>query len=536
MSESRENGLKAKSLIYNARIYTQANNLVVDSMVIRQGRIEAVGHNLQHNSEFRSYKQINLQRRTVIPGFVDAHTHFYYFALSLGRVSIEDLDSLDVCLRKIKRYAQGLNQKEWIVGKGYSPDRFLGRMEPDRYILDKVTGGRPAFIFSKDQHTAWVNSRALEIAGVSKETPDPAGGEIVRFEDGVPTGILREIPAYGKVHSCIQLPSRQQIDCCYKKALKHAYKKGVTGVHSFDGPEAFTYFSDLTGKNKVGLRINYYPAARLLPQLKKTKTRYGTGTGYFRIAGVKIFADGSLGSQTALCFRRYVGSKVNYGIEVTPVNEMRRLVRSAARLGLPCAVHAIGDRAVSNVLDAFEGSPPLPPGVRHRIEHLQLVRRKDLLRIKRLGVVASMQPSHCPSDIKLIHKYWGARGANAFLFRTIINQGIDLAFGSDVPIEPLDPIAGIAAAVRRAKPGSRDIFYSGERITAREAIYHFTVGPAIACGETDRRGRLLPGYPADFVILSEDINRMPAARICDTEVLATILNGEVKYCQSPFQL
>jgi len=528
--------LKAKSLIYNARIYTQAENLVVDSMAIRHGRVEAVGYNLQHAGEYRSYSRINLRGKTVVPGFVDAHTHFHFFALSLARVSLHSLNSLDACLRKIKKYAQSLKRHEWVVGEGYALDRFRKRVQPDRYLLDKVTDGRPAFIFSKDQHSAWVNSRALEIAKISRTTPNPPGGEIVRFEDGSPTGILREASAYGHVFSSISAPSRWQVNRCYKKALEHAYRKGVTGVHSFDGSAAFVYFSQLAEEDKLGLRINYYPPAGLLPQLRKTNTRYGTGTDFFRVAGVKIYADGSLGSQTALCFNRYLGSQDNYGIEVTPAGEMRRMVRSAAKLSLPCAVHAIGDRAVSNVLDALEGSPPLPFGVRHRIEHLQLVRRKDLTRMKRLSAVASMQPSHCPSDIKLVRKYWGARGANCFLFRTIIDKGIDLAFGSDVPIEPLDPIAGIAAAVRRALPNSKDVFYPEQRITAREALYHFTVGPAIASGETDRRGRLLPGYPADFVVLSDDITRVPVGRIYDTTVLATVLNGQVKYRHSSFWL
>lgn len=528
--------MKAKSLIYNARIYTQVENLVVDSMAVRRGRVEAIGHNLQHAGEFRSYTRINLRGKTVVPGFVDAHTHFHFFALSLARVSLHSLDSLDACLRKIKKFAQSLKRNEWVVGEGYVLDRFRKRVEPDRYLLDKVTGDRPAFIFSKDQHSAWVNSRALAMARISSRTPDPPGGEIVQFEDGTPTGILREASAYGPVFSSISAPSRQQVNRCYKKALEHAYRKGVTGVHSFDGSAAFAYFSELAQKDKLGLRINYYPPAGLLPQLHKTNTRYGTGTDFFRVAGVKIYADGSLGSQTALCFNRYLGSKDNYGIEVTPVNEMRRLIRSAARLGLPCAVHAIGDKAVSNVLDALEGSPPLPPGACHRIEHLQLIIKKDLSRVQRLSVVASMQPSHCPSDIKLVRKYWGARGANCFLFRTIIDKGIDLAFGSDVPIEPLDPIAGIAAAVRRALPNSKDVFYPEQRLTAGEALYHFTVGPAIASGETDRRGRLLPGYPADFVVLSDDITKVSAGRIDDTTVLATILDGRVKYQHSSFRL
>ena len=211
-------------------------------------------------------------------------------------------------------------------------------------------------------------------------------------------------------------------------------------------------------------------------------------------------------------------------------------VRQAARLGLPAAIHAIGDRAVSNVLDVFEKAPKLKNGARHRIEHYQLVRRKDVERTKRLNVIASMQPSHCPADIKMIRNQWGKGGANAFIFRTLIDKGIDLAFGSDVPIEPLDPIAGIAAAVRRALPKSRDVFYPNQRISALEALYGFTLGPAIAVGQQDCRGMLAAGYPADFVLLSDDIARVAASKIYDIKVLATILDGDIKYCDSSLKL
>ena len=210
---------------------------------------------------------------------------------------------------------------------------------------------------------------------------------------------------------------------------------------------------------------------------------------------------------------------------------MRKSIRRAGRLGLPCAIHAIGDRAIDNVLTAFENTPKVKGGARHRIEHLQMVRRKDLARLKRLNVVASMQPSHCPSDIHMVRKYWGKRGRNAYIFRTLIDRRIDLAFGSDVPIEPLDPLAGIAAAVRRARPGNRDVFYPEQRIAAVEALHAFTVGAAVAAGQEHCRGYLLPGYPADFVVLDCDIKRVAPSRLYAARVLATIIDGTVKYLE-----
>jgi len=522
--------LKAKTLFHNGRILTQAGGLTVDSIAVCRNSIVAVGNRLEHDPDFRSYSRINLRGRTMIPGLVDAHTHFYMLAKTYSQVSLDGLDSLDKCLRKIARFAANLPRNRWVVGNGFFPDGFRSRTIPDRHMLDRVTGGRPALIFFKDTHSAWVNSKALELGGITGSTPQPEGGRIELLPDGSPSGILREMSAYLDIHKRIPPLPKRELDRCYGLAVNQAYRMGITGVHSFDGPDGFEYFADLAERNKLGLRIDYYPGAALLSQLEKTRTRYGTGTEFFRIAGVKLFSDGALGSQTALCFNKYHGSKDNRGIEVTSVARMKKLARRAARLGLPCAIHAIGDKAVANVLEVFESIKR--PKLRHRIEHLQLVRRQDLARVRRLGVVASMQPSHCTSDIEMVRNYWGRRSANVYVFRTALDKGIPLAFGSDAPIEPLDPIAGIAAAVRRARRGSRDVFHPEQRIFATEALHAFTVGSAIACGQEHRRGYLLPGYPADYVVLNQDITRIAPSRIYDTRVLATVLDGKLKYGHS----
>lgn len=521
-----------KTLFYNGRVHIQADYQVVNSMAIANDRIVAVGNALEKDPDLKGYSRVDLKGATVVPGLVDAHTHFYYFALSLGRVQLDGLPTIEKCLARIKEFSSKQPKNEWVVGDGYSPDRFTKRVEPDREMLDAVTGGRPAFIFSKDMHSAWVNSRALEIAGIKKSTRDPEGGTIERLSDGTPSGVLREKSAYDPVWQKIGQPSRKEVDRRYKQALEYAYRKGVTGVHSFDGPDGYQYYMELAASDKMGLRVNYYPGAALLPQLIKNKVYYGLGTPFFRIAGVKIFADGALGSQTALCFKKYIGSKDNYGIEVTSTKEMIQLIREARRLNLPAAIHAIGDKAVSNVLDAFEAVPLPDFGARNRIEHLQLVRRSDIARVKKLRIVASMQPSHCPSDIGIVRKYWGERGKDAYVFRTLIDKGIDLAFGSDAPIEPLDPLAGVAAAVRRARQGSNDTLYPEQKITAAEALHRFAVGPAIACGQEHERGYLLPGYPADFVILADDPTRIAPSKLYDMEVRATVLNGRQVYSKS----
>ncbi|MFH2049597.1 MAG: amidohydrolase [bacterium] len=518
-----------KQLITNARIYTLVEDLVVNSMVIDNGRIIAIGDNLENSSQFNKYKRINCHGRVVLPGFVDAHTHFVFYALSLGRVHLSDQDTLSGCQKKISNYAKSLKKGEWIAGEGFSPDKIFAKDEPDRFMLDKVTGDHPAFIFSKDEHIAWVNTKALKLGGLLSNKTQPTGGEVVRLTDGTASGVLKEKPGYDPVYDKIPQPSKSYYNKYYRKALEIAYSRGVTGVHSFDSPDSFKYLINLAEKKQTGLRINYYPPPDLLPDLIKSNTVYGTGNDFLRIAGIKIFADGSLGSQTALCFNKYIGSKNSYGIETLSSKKMLSIAKQASKLGLPLAVHAIGDKAVSNVLDALEKAPKLKTGARHRIEHLQLIRPKDIKRLKELNVIASMQPSHCPADIDLIYKYWGSKGKNAFIFNTLINKGIDLAFGSDVPIEPLNPLHGIAAAVRRSRKGSRKSFYSNERITVLEAVKNFTIGPAIASGQEKSRGRLYPGYPADFIILSDDIFKVAPNRIYDIKVLTTFIGGKAVY-------
>lgn len=522
--------MKKNKLFYNGKFYLQTGNLGrADSMAVSGGRITAVGNRLEKDSDFTTHEKINLRGRTVIPGFTDSHTHFFFFAMSLRSVDLDGLPTLEDALKKIKKSAAGLGRDEWVLGNGFSPDRWKKYIIPDKFMLDKVTGGRPAAIYSKDQHMMWVNSRALELAGLTAKTREPDGGRIDRLDNNEPSGILRELPGYFPVLKFVDDPPRAKQVKFYRQALEIAYARGVTGVHSFDGREALEFFEDRVSKNKLGLRINYYPPAAMLAELRRAKIKFGYGNEYFRINGVKIFADGSLGSQTALCFNKYVGSKNGFGIETNSRETILKHIKSAARIGLPTAVHAIGDRAVSNVIDCYEQAPPLPAGARRRIEHLQMIRRADIKRLKKLGVVASMQPSHCPSDIKLVEKYWGRRGRNCYLFKTLIEKNIPLTFGSDLPIEALDPIAGIDAAVNRKAKGIAKPFYPEERISVEQAVNGFTAGPAFTAGQEYERGHLLPGCFADFIILSDNIYKIARSKIKDIDIVATFFDGKPVY-------
>jgi hypothetical protein len=525
-----------KTLFFNGQVLTQCPGLHADSLAVDKNLIVAVGAGLQHDPQLKSFARFDLKGKTVIPGLVDAHTHFYFWAQSLGHVSMQDCNSLESCLRRIKKYAYSLPPNGWVIGEGYSPEAYRKRVAPDHKILDRVTSGRPAFIFSKDEHSAWVNSAAMELAGINRLTPEPSGGRIERDRQGEPTGILREGPGYQLVYRLIPRTGEKEIRRLWQQALDIAWKRGVTGVHSFDSPEGFSFMEKLSERGKLGLRVNYYPRIEYVADLERARIRYGQGDDFLRFAGIKIFVDGSLGSQTALCFHKYAGSKSNYGVEVTTKETLARYVRRAARLGFPCAVHAIGDRAVSNVLDVLEKSSRLPAPRRHRIEHIQLIRRRDIARLKRLNVIASMQPSHCASDVTMIRRYWPDQAEDAYLFKSIESADVILAFGSDCPIEPLDPLTGMAAAIRRVPKDSRLRFFPSESLSAERSLRAFTVGPAIAAGEEERRGYLLPGYPADLVILSENPTTIPADGLYDLAVLATILDGQPVYADSSIRV
>ncbi|MFH1700306.1 MAG: amidohydrolase [Candidatus Zixiibacteriota bacterium] len=519
------------AILYNGQIYPQYRiSRRPAVLVITGGRIAVVGNDLTKiKRDYPQHKKINLKGKTVIPGMVDSHTHFYFWAKTYHSVHLDGIESYDEALREIKSHTSKIPDGEWVIGDGWSADRWDTYHLPTAKELDAVTGNHPAGLFSKDQHTIWVNSKALKMAGIDKNYTDPPGGKIDR--DPVtkePLGILRETPAYFPVYKLMNRSVPKQIQRSWKAASQIAYSRGVTGFHSMDGPEGFDFFEKLNNRNRLGFRVHYYYPIKMLDELIERGIHSEIGDDTLRIGGIKIFADGALGSQTAFMKKPYLESKSNFGLEVTKFADLKKQIKKAAQNNLACAVHAIGDRAVSNVISAFECVPK--SSLRHRIEHLQLIAKGDLGRLKKTGVIASMQPSHCPSDRQLITEYWGKRGRGAFIFKTLLSKRIPLAFGSDCPIEPLDPLAGISSAVNRTGFGERGgKFYPEESISVSSAVHGFTAGPAYACGRESFSGKIAPGYQADVVILEDNIYTMPKSEIYKASVAATIFDGRLVY-------
>lgn len=534
MYESKDQRLKQRLLLYNGFVHTQSAGQIVDSVAIENNRIVAIGHGLQFMPELQQFPKYNLKGKMVTPGFTDAHAHLFFYAVSLGRVSLHKCATITECLRTIKSFVVKNPGTRWIVGEGF-PLGTLAAERPDRYMLDKVTQNRPAFLFGKDHHTFWVNSPMLEVAGITVNTPDPKDSVIERFDDGTPTGILKESIGYMTVFAHIPQPRQTEMNRLYAQALKHLYRVGITAVHSFDSPQSLPFYVARAANNTVGVRINHYPRAEVLDKLERECITYGQGTPFFRFAGIKLFADGTLGSQTALCFQPYRGSHRNFGIPTISTEEMKNTVNRAASLGFPCAIHAIGDKAVSNVLDVYATAPRLSASARHRIEHLQLIRRSDIKRFRKFNVTASMQPSHLVSDIPQIRRYWAGREDRAYVFRSLLNSNVRLAFGSDAPIEPFDPLGGISACVNRNSVGKRALNPS-EKLTAAQALAGFTSCAAYAAGQEHEFGFVLPGYPADLTILSEDFTKVSPRAITSVAVVGTIVDGHPVYLDSSLRL
>ncbi|MBX7244017.1 MAG: amidohydrolase [Candidatus Sumerlaeaceae bacterium] len=484
----------------------------------------------------------DLRGRTVIPGLVDAHIHIVWWAFNLKRVDLAPARSEEGALEILKAGAKGLKPGEWLIGHGWTHNLWEKRTLPTRWSLDSLFPETPVALSSKCGHLQWVNTVAVARAGITGSTPDPHGGEIEKVNrNGVlePTGILKET-AGELLDTVIVPPSDSTRREAVVEATAYAHSLGITGMHT---PEPIEYYEDLQvlhGDGRLGLRINFLIPVAFLDDLADLRIRHGVGDEMLRIAGVKLFSDGSLGGRTALMYDPYENEPTNYGICVTEAEEIAEKTLKANRLGLAMAIHAIGDKAIGNVLSAYErsalelgasGGAGTNPFVRNRIEHLQVVSPQDWDRIRKLKPVASMQPVHLCADMGPADSYWGARSRYAYAIKTAMDAGCPLAFGSDAPVEPVNPFYGLYAAVTRQdlerKPAQG--WYPEERISVEDALAAYTTGPALASGQPTRVGDLSAGKLADFVVLNEDPLSVPPGDLKDMKPSATYLGGQMVY-------
>lgn len=460
----------------------------------------------------------------VTPGFVDSHTHFAMWALARTQVRLAGAASR---VEALDRLRQAVPVDGWVIGQGWDANGWAD--PPDRLSLDQVHSA-PVFLASLDVHAAWVNSAALEAAGISRETADPFGGRIVRDAAGQPTGLLLE-RAVELMRPVLPSPSRDRLAVALRAAQAEAHRLGITGIHNVEAAPVYEALRDLDQQDALRLRVLFHHPVADLGRLVESKVSSGTGGPWLTHGGIKLFLDGSLGSRTAWMLEPYEGSR-DRGMPISQEETVREAMTLAAKAGLASVVHAIGDAAVRRALDLMTGLPRT--AIRHRIEHFQCVHPEDLGRAARLGIVLSMQPAHILGDIPLAERHWGGRSRNAYAFRTLLQHGSLLAFGSDAPVASLDPREGVYAAVeRRMTPGAPS-WYGSERLDFTTTVAGYTLGSAIAAGVDHRRGRLGPGMDADLVVWDQDpgAGEDCGARFRQARAVLTVVGGEAVYNSS----
>jgi predicted amidohydrolase YtcJ len=462
-----------------------------------------------HETALASPEVVDLGGRCVLPGFTDSHVHFPSWAVAQRQLRLEGVASLDEALERVREALAALPTGRWLRGQGWR-DTDWGA-EPTRQALDAVTGDVPAALLAKDYHSLWLNSAALARANGNLQMP---GGVVELDEHGEPTGVLREESAWEFKRRYVETSDEEYLEAM-RAGLRVAASRGVTSVHDKDGwlPSIPRLWQQLNEEGALDVRVWQSVPHEQLDRLAELGIRSGLGGDRLRVGYLKVFMDGTLGSQTALLTN---GS----GVEITSREELADVVRRGARAGWPVAVHAIGDRANRNALDAFEETRDewAPLGLRQRIEHAQCLAAEDVGRFAAIGVAASVQFSHAPSDAALAERFWPDRLDGAYAYRSLVDAGTLLANGSDAPIEELDPWAGVCAGVLRK-------WHPEQAVSLEQAVHATCIAPVWLTRDERRRGKLLPGYLADLVVLDRDPFGIPAEELPEVEVVATMVGG-----------
>lgn len=523
-------------LVINGQIVNAESDVTKLGINYKSSDFDKVRTSLANEIEF-----IDLQGKTLIPGLTDAHAHFVWWGLNLIWIDLSEAKSEEECVEILKANSVRKKPGEWILGLRWSQNLWDNTNLPSKKSLDAAFPDNPVMLESKCFHLTWANSFALEKAGITSSTPNPEGGEVEKDQDGNPTGILKET-AMNLLSDLIPAPNDEDRFEALERAQQLAHSYGITTVHEPDTLEIWSFLQKAHAQKKLSMRVHFWIPVAALSELESLKIQNDLGDDRLRITAVKMFADGSLGGRTALMHEPYENEPDNYGIAVSTREEIREATLRANRAGLSMSIHAIGDKAVDNVLSAYEeareelggeGTTTTNPTLRNRIEHLQVFSDSDLERLKKVSPVISMQPVHLCGDMTGADKFWGKRAKNAYAFRTVIDSGLLLAFGSDIPVETVNPYHGIYAAVTRNRidgtPG--DGWYPEQKITLQEALEAYTINCAKSSGVEDKFGSLEYGKIADLVILPLDLEEASIEQIRDIKPVATYSGGKCVYKQ-----
>jgi len=523
-------------LIVYGRVWTgDPAHAWAEAVAVRGYRIAAVGtrrYVLRYVG--RNTRVLDNGLGLVTPGLSDSHTHFVSGGFQLVSVDLRDAATPAEFVRRIAGYAHSIVPGRWILGGDWDHERWPGAPLPRREWIDSVTPNTPVFVQRLDGHMGVANSAALRLAGIARGSSDPAGGMIVRDpETGEPTGVLKD-NAMDRIFAVIPAPSPEETDSALARAMAHAAALGITSVHVMGDWADFAALRRARASGAMRTRVRAYVPLATWQQLADTVRSAGWGDAWLNWGGLKGFMDGSLGSTTAAFFDPYLDAPATRGLFVTDSTRMHGLVVAADSAGLQLAIHAIGDRANAVLLQCFADAVA-HNGVRDRrfrIEHAQHLRPDDILRIGALGVVPAMQPYHVIDDGRWAgSRLDTARLRGTYAFRALIDARARLAFGSDWTVAPLDPVAGIYAAVTRRTLDDRNPggWFPEQRITVEEALRAYTMGVAWAGFQEEQTGMLRPGMLADITLLDRDLFRIPPEEIARARAAATIVGGRVVY-------
>jgi len=527
----------ADLIVTNAKVWTvDASQPRAQAVAVLGERIVAVGSNAEIDAWRGPHtKVIDAAGKLLLPGFNDAHVHFVSGGMQLDSVQLNEVTSPQEFVRRIAEQAKKTPKGEWILGGDWDETKWPGAVLPTKELIDPVTPDNPVFVSRYDGHSSLANSLALKLAGVTATTADPPGGSIVRDAQGNPTGDLKDA-ATDLVDKVIPPLSHDQTVRAVKRALEHAAALGVTSVQNMSPEYAdIAAYDELLQAGELTTRIYAAPLITEVDDQVKIGIRHAFGGPYLRIGALKAFADGSLGSRTAYFFEPFSDEPGNHGLlsaEMQPLSSMRERMLKADAAGLQVCTHAIGDQAVSIILDLYAEVDKSHPGFdrRFRIEHAQHMAAKDFERFAQLKVIASVQPYHAIDDGRWAEGRIGHdRASRTYAFRTFLNHGVRLAFGTDWDVAPLNPMLTIYAAVTRAtldgkNPGG---WFPEQKLTVEEAVQAYTMGSAYAEFQEKEKGSISSGKLADMVVLSDDIFSIDPAKIRDVKVLKTIVGGRV---------
>jgi predicted amidohydrolase YtcJ len=528
-------GAAPDKIYINGHVWTgQSDDAFVEALATAGDRIVAVGDNATVRAlAGQKTRLIDLQGRLVTPGFIDNHTHFIDSSLSLASVDLRDARSPEEFSRRIGARARQ-RPGEWITHGNWDHELW-GAVLPTRQWIDKLTGATPVFVVRLDGHMGLANSAALKLAGITRASVAPEGGEIIRDAGGEPTGLLKDT-AMNVVYAAIPPPAAERIDEAVQRGFAEALASGVTQIHDMgDGNwRALESFRRARAAGTLRVRVYSFVPIADWSKLAEFVKANGRGDDWLRWGGVKGFVDGSLGSTTAWFYEPFTDAPDTSGLTMVPTEELARQIQSADRAGLHVAVHAIGDRANDWVLDTFQQTIRAngPRDRRFRVEHAQHLRPGTFSRYRELNVIASMQPYHAIDDGRWAEKRIGRqRLKGTYAFHSFLAAGVTLTFGSDWAVAPLNPLTGIDAAVNRQTLDGLNPngWQPQERISVAQALRAYTVSNAYAGFQEDRVGRLAPGYLADFVVLLEDVFRVDRSKLATVKVARTVIGGVERY-------